>query len=134
MLEIERHSIWEQALSDYIESVRDKPFEYGTHDCCCFISGAIESMTGVDPMVEFRGQYDSLKTSIKALRDIGEGDLEKTLDTKFGQVPIANAGRGDVAFFEGCAGIVAGRFAWFVDDDGLHRVPRSYWGKAWRVG
>ena len=91
-------------------------------------------MTGVDPMAEFRGQYDSLKTSIKALRDIGEGDLEKTLDAKFDVAPVAFARRGDIAFFDGSAGIVAGRFAWFVSDDGLERVPLAYWEKAWRVG
>ena len=134
MLDFERHNVWEQNLSDYIESVRDVPFEYGKHDCCCFISGSIEAMTGIDPMSEFRGQYDSLKSSIKALRDIGLGNLENTLDSKFPEIAIGNAGRGDLALFEDSVGVVAGSFAWFVSDDGLERVPMEYWQKAWRVG
>ena len=129
-----RISTWETALADYLASKRNAPFEYGSHDCCSFSGGAIEVMTGTDPMAEFRGQYDSLKTSIKALREIGEGDLEKTLDAKFETIPIGFAQRGDLAFFDDCVGIVAGAFAWFVSDDGLERVERSMWDKAWRVG
>lgn len=134
MLHLERTPTWEADLSRYIESKREEPFDYGTNDCCTFISGAVEAMTEVDPMAEFRGQYDSLKTSIKALRDIGNGDLEKTLDTKFSETPIANARRGDIAFFDDSAGVIVGRFAWFVSDDGLERVPLPYWDKTWRVG
>lgn len=131
---MERISTWEAALGEYIASMRDVPFEYGTNDCCTFISGAVEAMCGVDPMPEFRGKYDSLKTSIKALREIGEGDLSTTLDTKFVEAPIASLRRGDVALFGDSAGVVMGTFAWFVSDDGLERVPLSYWEKGWRVG
>jgi len=125
---------WETKLSEYIASKRDVPFEYGANDCSTFAAGAVEAMTGADPIPEFRGEYDSLKSSIKALRKIGEGDLKKTLDAKFSAVPCAFAQRGDLAFFADSVGVVMGRFAWFVSDDGLERVPTTDCDKSWKVG
>ncbi len=134
MLEIKRISTWEQALIDFIDSKRDEPFVYGTHDCCTFIAGAVEAMTGLDPMSEFRDSYRSLASSVRALREIGHGDLEATIDAKFPIVSISNAQRGDLAFFDGSLGVIMDGWAWFVSDNGLDRVPRSFWIKAWSVG
>ena len=131
---MQRLQNWEPALSGYIESKRNEPFEYGSNDCCLFAAGAVLAMTGIDPMEEFRGEYDSLKGSIKALKDIGAGDLKSTLDQKFQQVEIGLAHRGDLAFFDGSVGVIVGSFAWFVSDDGLERVPRDMWDCAWSVG
>lgn len=131
---MERISTWDAALSDYIASKRDVPFEYGVNDCCVFATGAVEAITGEDKFAEFRGKYDSLKGSIRALKEIGEGDLESTFDARFPVIPIASAQRGDLVLLDDSVGVVAGRFAWFVSDDGLERVPMSYWEKAWGVG
>lgn len=128
-----RVTIWEEALSDYIASKRDEPFEYGVNDCCMFAAGAVEVMTGVDPMQEFRGTYSDLRGSLKALKEIGEGDLETTLDSKFDEIPISHAQRGDLAFFDDSVGVIMGGFAYFVSDDGLERVPREMWDKCWSV-
>lgn len=129
-----RISTWDQSLADYLRSKRHEPFEYGTNDCCTFISGAVEAMTGTDPMAEFRGEYNSLATSVRALKEIGQGNLESTMDAKFPIVPIGRAQRGDLAFFDGSVGVVAGSFAWFASDDGLERIGRAMWDKAWSVG
>lgn len=129
-----RLSDWESRLSDYISSMRDVPFEYGTNDCCTFSFGAVEAVTGEDKMAEFRGQYDSMMGSYRALKNIGAGDLESTMDAKFSQVLVGLAQRGDIAFFDDSIGVVMGSFAWFISDDGLERVPRSMWEKCWSVG
>ena len=129
-----RISTWEQALADYIAIKRHEPFEYGVNDCCLFAAGAVVEITGEDPMSEFRGKYDSLKGSLKAIKDIGAGTLEATLDGKFPEVAIGNAQRGDLAFLDGSVGVVMGGFAYFVSDDGLDRINRSLWDKCWGVG
>jgi len=129
-----RISTWEEALSNYIITKRHEPFEYGVNDCCLFAAGAVEAITGEDPMPEFRGKYDSLKTSLKAIQDIGAGTLEATMDGKFPEVAIGHAQRGDLAFFNDSVGVVVGGFAYFVSDDGLERINRSFWGKCWSVG
>ena len=128
-----RKTTWEQDLSDYITSKRDEPFEYGVNDCAMFASGAVEAMTGENPMEEFIGSYDSLTGSLRSLKSIGEGSLEATIDVKFDQIEIGRAQRGDLAFFDGSVGVVSGGFAYFVSDDGLERIPRDYWDKCWRV-
>jgi hypothetical protein len=129
-----RISTWEQALSDYIASKRDEPFVYGVNDCCMFAAGAVEVMTNEDPMAEFRGKYRSLAGSVRALKEIGNGDLESTIDAKFAVIPVGLAQRGDLAYFDNSIGIIMDSWAWFVSDDGLERVPRSMWDKAWSVG
>lgn len=129
-----RISTWEEALSDYIAIKRHEPFEYGINDCCLFAAGAVEAITGQDPMPEFRGNYDSLKTSLKVIKEIGAGTLEATMDGKFPSVEISHAQRGDLAFLDGSVGVVMSGFAYFVSDDGLERINRSLWDKCWGVG
>ena len=129
-----RINAWEDALSNYIATKRHEPFEYGVNDCCLFAAGAVEAITTEDPMPEFRGQYDSLKGSLKAIKDIGAGTLEATMDSKFPEVAIGHAQRGDLAFFDDSIGVVMGSFAYFVSDDGLERIPRDMWDKCWSVG
>lgn len=129
-----RISTWEDALSNYIVAKRHEPFEYGVNDCCLFAAGAVEAITGEDPMPEFRDKYDSLKTSLQAIKDIGAGTLEATMDEKFPKMEIGQAQRGDLAFFDGSVGVVMGGFAYFVSDDGLERINRSLWDKCWSVG
>jgi hypothetical protein len=129
-----RISAWEDALVNYIATKRDEPFEYGVNDCCLFAAGAVEAITGEDPMPEFRGKYDSLKGSLKVIKEVGAGTLEATLDQKFPEVPISHAQRGDLAFADGSVGVVMGGFAYFVSDDGLERINRSLWDKCWSVG
>lgn len=128
-----RLSTWEHHLAEYIASKRHQPFEYGTNDCANFVGGAVQAMTGQDPMPEFRDKYNNEFGSLRVLKEIGEGDLESTIDARFNQIDIALAQRGDIAFFDGSIGVVMGTFAWFVSDDGLERVPRSMWDKAWSV-
>lgn len=130
---LERASNWDQRLSDYIASKREAPFVYGENDCCMFAAGAVMAITGIDPVAEFRGKYRSLAGSVRALKEIGSGDLESTMDSKFQEIPIGMAQRGDIAFFDGSLGVVMDGYAWFVSDDGLERVPRSMWDKAWSV-
>ena len=129
-----RISTWEDALVNYVALKRHEPFEYGVNDCCMFAAGAVLEMTGEDPMSEFRGEYDSLKGSLKVIKEIGAGTLELTLDGKFPEVSIGYAQRGDLAFFDGSVGVVIGDFAYFASDDGLERVPRDLWDKCWSVG
>ena len=99
---------WEARLAAFLEPLRTRPFKWGEHDCCTFASGAVEAMTGVDPMPEFRGKYRSAATSSRALRTIGAGDLARTLDSKFRSVPASLAQRGDIVMHDGLLSICLG--------------------------
>ena len=126
-----RLSDWEARLSAYIAEKRGEAFAWGQHDCCTFSAGAVEAMTGVDAMPEFRGKYD---TALGSVRILDGKTLEQVLDDKFAEVPIGFAQRGDLAMLDCCVGVVAGDYGWFVAEDGLERVKRPLWDKAWRVG
>lgn len=129
-----RLSDWEMQLSEYVLSKKNQPFEYGVNDCCLFAAGAVEVITGENPIPEFIGAYDSLKTSIKALKTLGSGTLEKTMDAKFTEIQIGYAQTGDLAFHDGSIGVIIDADALFVSDDGLVRISRDNWTKAWSVG
>ncbi len=126
-----RLSDWEARLNEYIASKRGEAFAWGENDCCTFSAGAVEALTGVDPMPEYRGKYD---TALGSARALGGKKLEEVLDEKFPGVPIGFAQRGDLVLMDECVGVVAGDYAWFVSDVGLERVKRGLWDKAWGVG
>lgn len=130
---------WEARLAAYLEPLRARAFEWGAHDCCTFTSGAVKAMTGVDPMVEFRGQYRSAASSIRALRTIGAGDLAKTMDSKFPSVLPPLAHRGDIIMHDGLLGVCLGPVMVAVgregEREGLVLFGRAEWKdpRAWRV-
>jgi hypothetical protein len=134
---MKRFPDWEARLGAYLESVRELAFEWSTHDCCTFSAGAVEAMTGVDAMAEFRGKYCDEEAAKKALRAIGKGTLAKTLDAKFEPVEPAFAHRGDLVLASGNLGISLGSFSMHVgelgDRQGLVRMPRASWSRGWRV-
>jgi hypothetical protein len=129
--EVTRVSDWEAKLSDYIASMLGEPFVWGVNDCCTFSAGAVEAITGIDPIPEYRGKYDTALGSVRAL---GGKKLEQVMDDKFPELPIGFAQRGDLAMMDGCVGVVMGDYALFVSEDGLERIKRPMWDKAWSVG
>jgi hypothetical protein len=126
-----RVSDWEMRLSEYIASKRSVIFEWGVEDCCTFSAGAVEALTGVDPVPEYRGAYS---TALQSARVLDGKTMEEVLDSKFDEVPIGFAQRGDLVLMDDCVGVVAGDYAWFISEVGLERVKRGLWEKAWGVG
>jgi hypothetical protein len=129
-----RFSNWEALLNDYIASMIHEVHSYGTLDCAMFASGAVLAMTGYDPALEFRGKYKTELGAAKALRQIGNGDLESTFDAKLTPIEAGFAKRGDLVFVDGNVGVCFGAFGLFIDDDGLQRVERNHFLKGWAVG
>lgn len=129
-----RYPDWPQRLNKYLVGVKAKQIVYGEHDCCTFAAGAVMAMTGEDPMAEFRGRYSSKGESDDALREIGAGDLYRTLRRKFGPPVKGCRGRkGDIAFHEGACGIVIGRFAIVIGEEGLATVGIRQLDRAFRL-
>lgn len=132
-----RRSTWEADLAAYIAEVRTRPYVYGEHDCGLFVAGAVLAMTGEDPGAPFRGQYTNEIGCAKALKKFGAGDLESTLDSLFEPCPPGFARRGDLVWSGDAVGVCFGPYALFVGQEGEHeglvRVPRAEWSRAWRV-
>ncbi len=129
-----RYANWPSLLNKYITDNRDKEWEWGVWDCCVFTGGSVLTITGEDPMEEFRGKYHDEDSSNEVLISIGAGTLYKTLRRKFGKTVHGAAGkRGDVAFYEGCCGIVIGPHAIFIKAEGWGLVPMTHIDKVFRV-
>lgn len=134
-LELVRDEMWARKLNEYIVSVRDKDYSLGTWDCCIFAGGAIQAMTNTDPMEEFRHKYQDEESYREVLKTLGEGDLYRTLRAKFGEpVPATQAKRGDLAFHDGVCGIITGRTAMFLYQEGFGQLPITQVWRAFRVG
>lgn len=131
---LERFPDWAPRLNKYIIEVRDHKFEPGVHDCCTFVAGAIQAMTGVDVMPEYRGQYTTLEEGEAALAQLGQGKLYRTITRKLGRsIRGVFGAKGDVAFYQGCCGIVLGRLAMFIGEEGYVYAPISRLQRVWRV-
>lgn len=125
---------WPQRLGDYIDSRRETPFAYGSHDCCQFAAGAVTEITGTNPAAAW--EYDS---EFGALRLITEaGGLESLVTQAMGEpVHPSRAGRGDVVLAEleygPTIGVCLGRECAFPADTGLTFRPRNVATQAWLV-
>ncbi len=59
---------WQTRLSEYINTVKEKPFSWGSNDCIMFSIGAIEAQTGIN----YSKKYPKYKTKVKAYSIIDE--------------------------------------------------------------
>ncbi len=133
-----RREDWPEILSEQLAAGRQRPFEWGRHDCCLFAADVVAAMTGTDYAAEFRGRYRSAGGAKRALTRYGAGSLETTLTAKLG-APVAPrlARRGDVLLLDTedgpALGICAGTHGFFAAPEGLARMPVAACRGAWRV-
>lgn len=128
-----RKKDWPKRLSEYLVSVKDKEFQYGEYDCCIFSAGGIKAVNGEDLMEGIRGTYSSKKESKTVLKRL-EGTLLQFLKKKLGKpVNGARGQRGDIGWYNGACGIIIGRQAVFITEDGYGFVAISKLKWAFRV-
>lgn len=137
---------WERRLHDFIAEHRDRPFEWGQWDCALFATACAAAITGHDAGAAYRGSYDSRAGSAKALRELGQGTLLRTVNASFDVKPVGLAQRGDLVWCDGSLGVCMGANALFVGEErlaektgalmreGLISIPRRAWTRAWAVG
>lgn len=134
-----RRADWEQRLVDFVEKNRARPYEYGSHDCLLMPAGAVLAVTGKDFGRGHRRKYKSAASASAYLRSLGHDSPEAMLDGLFPVKPVGFAQRGDLVMAEdGIPALCMGGFALSVgsegNTEGLVRVPRAQWVKAWAVG
>lgn len=91
-----RYPDWPIRLNRYLAKVADRKFRIGRHDCCRFIAGAVEAMTGEDPMAHVP-KYSTWEEAKAVMR--AESSLYHMLLRRFGKpVHAARAHQGDIAY------------------------------------
>jgi hypothetical protein len=138
-----------RALWPFLQSRSKTPFEYGINDCAFFAGDAIVAMTGVDVLIDFRGQYSDGPSALRAIQQITGGksvsDAADWVTSKFGMNALPSplyAQRGDLVLCtytdaEGDTeflGIVApsGDVA-IPGKEGITHLPLSSAKKGWKV-
>lgn len=142
-----RSADWEQKLFAAVAFNRNRPFEWGKHDCALFACNVIQDMTGTDLAASFRGRYSTALGAARAIRGFTNGGDLEALAAKIceqhnaSEVDIKLARRGDVVIVESgdaqkALSIVGpdGSFALGAGPDGLTRIPLTQWKRAWRIG
>ena len=131
---------WEQRLADLVQKNRKRPYEPSRHDCLLWPAEVVKAVTGKDYGRGHRGKYKSMAGAYRYLRHtLGHDTAESYLDSLFDEKPVGFAQRGDLVMgSDGIPAVCVGAFALSVgqegNTEGLVKVPRSDWVKAWRIG
>jgi len=130
-----RYPDWPERLNIYVVKVQKEEFQLGEFDCALFAAGCIEAITGEDVMPEYRDTYNSWESSEEACLDIHHtASLYKVLLKKFGSPLPGVRGRvGDLAFYDGCCGIVFGRYALFLSEGGYAHIRITHVQRIFRI-
>lgn len=128
---------WEASLAACIEKAVFAPFQYGVCDCVVFASDAVLAQTGIDPMLEGRGKYSTLRDGALLISK-HRGSYEGIMDFYFNRLDnTRKAQRGDVLLkhFDGAPayGVCFNGKVYFKGETGLAFFKPSDCEIAWRV-
>lgn len=87
----QRRFDWPERLAALIEERRFAPFVWGVHDCAMFAADAVERQTGVDPLAQWRGTYNSEETGDAILGGVSLTMFMDAALRAYGADPIAPA-------------------------------------------
>ena len=131
---------WPERLAAYLQTVRQRPFAWGTHDCVRFTAGAVQAVTGRDLLP---AQWADAATAARLLRALG--GLRGAVGTVLQPLPApAFAQRGDVVLVRlpqadgrarrQCLAVADGARCWAPSQGGLVAIDAGLACAAWGVG
>jgi hypothetical protein len=140
-LRMTRREDWPERLAEVLEHHAALPMAWGASDCLLLPADAVLAMTGEDPAAEARGHYRTERGAARLLRGRGWTSVADAFASRFPEIPVAMAGRGDlgvvtVPYGAGFAGVVfmgSGAFGKNADAPGNLFVPRSAIVRAFKV-
>lgn len=138
-----RYQDWPVRLDHYLNSVKDKPFKRGAHDCAMFaVNCANIIRSDVDDFgKEFRRPYKNKKEAYELLKKKGFENLDQVAVSKLG-IPYASplmAQRGDCVTVPCAEGIalaivdLSGKRAVTTGKKGLEYYPMNQWINGWQI-
>jgi hypothetical protein len=93
---------WEQRLDKLLDERAERPFKWGSNDCCVFTCDAIKEMTGKDPGGGWgRGTYTTQLGAFKQMKKYSGVGFLNTFSAIFKEMgfeEINNVQYGDIAF------------------------------------
>ena len=133
---------WVTALMDFIQEVYDKPFEWGSWDCCTFANEALFRISGkkvIPKSIQGWKTEDEAKKTIKKYGKTLGKSLHKAA-TKAGmkEIDLPFMSTGDLVCMKSedgneLAAICDGQWLFVPTDDGLANKPMNMALRAWRI-
>lgn len=130
---------WLRLLNEHIRENRNKPFEWGQHDCGLWLASCLIVTTGEDVAADIRGQYNSAAGAVRAMKKFaGVITPEAFAEARLGPPkPAVLAFPGDGVAADLAAlgvtgnerqiglslGICNGAVSWFASETGLVELP-----------
>lgn len=110
-----RKGDWETPWVEFIAEAREAPLEYGQFDCMLMMGRNIEVITGDDVYTTHVGKYSTELGSFRYLKKLGYPSLVDQMDALCPRIPVAQARRGDIVYWEkdNCIGICLGSASLF---------------------
>lgn len=126
---------WQDRFSAYVRERAAVPFAWGTNDCCTFAAGAVEALTGANPMAGVEPYSSEMAAARLILR---AGDLRALASQFLGApVPPLMAAVGDVVLLvnEGreLLGVCNGINALAPSPEGVVALEMSAALSAWKI-
>lgn len=134
---------WESKLNDYIDSCRNRSFQWGKFDCVRFANGAFAAQYGMNVFPNF--DYDDFESSCQVMMKFYKSiKIEKAVDQYLTRKDIRSLQRGDLALFNpkfsfgghsvgGSLGVCCGTMISGVGMNGLEFMPTSEAMIGWSV-
>ena len=130
-----------ESLNDYLNSVRDKSFEWGEHDCLTFTNNAYKAMYGKGWADDWLGRYMNGSMALRRSelkKEFGFSSFTSAVDKKLhriGHIPPLGAlvtTKEAQRWIIGVAmGICTGTKAVFLSKEGMLFLPLDYIHQAW---
>lgn len=138
MLDLTRVEGWPERLMRLVDRHRAAEFEWGVYDCATLFAGAVEAVTGMDPLEKYRPWKSERSARMKMIK-AGWKDMQAFCFDHFPEVSAVRARRGDVGFGKlahslSCPAVVVGAHAVSRDANGWIVLPTSLLTTAFRVG
>jgi hypothetical protein len=110
----QRHHDWPERLAEYIEGRRERPFSWGSNDCCLFFADAVLEMTGTDPAAKWRGYKSQVAATRRVKKAGGLRAMAKTVGLIEKHPGLAQRGDGVIVKLDGreTFGLVVGNGCW----------------------
>lgn len=128
-----------KALIDLYNANKRKPFVWSENDCLTWCGRCAEALTGADPTIGLRAQYEGPKTLRRGMIRHGWRDVADAAGSLFPEIPVSMARTGDWAAVEGMEesrglGVVIGSRIYAQGREGLIWLPLTNATHAFRVG
>nr|WP_278377181.1 hypothetical protein [Brucella anthropi] len=109
------------------------PLVWGRSDCILTVADAVEAVLDDDPAKDIRGKYKSKVGAYRLVRQRGFKSVADVLASRFEEIPVALAQRGDLGVYENTAGYFCEYGFAVKGEDGLRFLPRTVAEKAFKV-